>query len=316
MKTVFKTWNCNQISIGQQYIAALGSGVTILDRQTLKLVHHFDGIRWIHGGIFLSDDILAVYTGEQKVYMLQISKEQIIWACPRPEMLAATGDMRCCAIGDTGKLACIARGRKTLNEHYLLIIDCKNCEIAVRLIDDCHRVVSSLTWTEEMGLTFLSYQADGKNGICYSITKLDDDGNCIVLFANSDHRVISQYSGKHLLFADYTTPVPKIWIHGLEFDSFAMRMKIGPGTELIHDHTIVKNVFTAGKALLPTISWLSPNSDFLVAHMPYGQSWVSVYDLKSHKLLLKETVDNIACGVVVDNRLFIGCMPGLYEMKL
>ena len=62
MVTIDKKWECWGIAHNDQYIATIGNGVTVWNRATLDLVHHFAGMRWIHGGIFVNDDVLMVKT--------------------------------------------------------------------------------------------------------------------------------------------------------------------------------------------------------------------------------------------------------------
>lgn len=75
MKSICNERNVIQIVSNDRYIAVIGCGITILERATFAFVHRFAGIRHIHGGIFLDDDVLAVFTGEQRLYFFQISEK-------------------------------------------------------------------------------------------------------------------------------------------------------------------------------------------------------------------------------------------------
>ena len=126
MQSIFRKWNCWNIASNNEYIATFGSGVTVLKRSTLEEIHHFTGIKYIMGGMFVSEDILVVYTTEQKIFFLQIPEKRIIWACPRHRKISAVGDIRCCLIPGTHKIACIAAGKSSLENYFFMLVDYKN----------------------------------------------------------------------------------------------------------------------------------------------------------------------------------------------
>ena len=107
MNSICNERNVIQIVSNEKYIAVIGCGITILERETFAFVHRFSGIRHVHGGLFPDDDVLAVFTGEQHLYFFQISEKKRLWDCPRPSQLAPTGDMRCCSIPGVNQIICI-----------------------------------------------------------------------------------------------------------------------------------------------------------------------------------------------------------------
>ena len=138
-------------------------------RSTFELVHQFTGIRHIHGGFFLNGDVLAVLTGEQRLYFFQISEKRLLWECPRPRQLAPMGDMQCCQIPGTDQIACIAAGKQSLEEHFLLLVNYKKQTSSLHVIPDCRRVILSLVWEKSLGLALLSYEANVSGGLACNI---------------------------------------------------------------------------------------------------------------------------------------------------
>ncbi len=230
--------------------------------------------------------------------------------------LALSGDLKCCSIGDTGILACIARGRGSLDEHYLLLIDHVRQNITIKPIHNCYRAVSAITWSEKLGLTFLSYQASGTGDICYKITKINKSGEFFPLLVASDHRTIAGYSGTYVFFCDYDSDSPAIWVHRLSIASSTMQLQMNGGVPLIRKYVIDDGIFTKGKVLLPRISWMNAGEDLLVAYMPNNGGWVGVYDLNNLKLIVQESVDAVTCAAVADKRLLVCCTQGFFSMAL
>lgn len=308
MHRVFGRWNCNVIVSNSRYIAALGTGVTVFDRANLGYVHHFTGIRCILGGFFLNEDILFVYTGEQRLYFLEITSKSVIWECPRPRKLASSGDMCCCLIPGTENLAVVARGKTSLEEHYFLLIDYRNQTLSIHEIPNVYRVAKSLVWTEGIGLNLLSFQAKGDGDILYKITLIEQHGTAVTLYEWESKCNIKAYSGKHLFAVEPARENPQMFIfqikHDLSNGSFSVENEYPVSLPVFH----VKGSLGHTNHYLPTVAWFDEASGILIVHT---LDWVGVYDFKKGLLLSEYKCINVCCAYIIDEMLMIGCAPGL-----
>ncbi len=286
----------------------MGTGVTILERKSLEQIHHFTGMRCIHGGFFVSEDVLLVYTGEQRLYFLQISTKSVLWECRRPRELAVNGDMGCCLIPGTETVACIARGKKSLEEHYFLVADYKTRNLSLRLIPDVYRVALAPVWTEGIGLNFLSFQAKGDGKMLNRITALEQNGDSRCLYEWESEYVVKAYFGKGFFASDYSGVEPRAYIlkirHDLRGGSFTLDAALPISLPVFY----MKNPLGGGKYYLPDISMIDGEKELLSAHSDH---WMGVYELKEGKLLREYELDYPSCATIIDERLIIGCTPGL-----
>lgn len=313
MQTIYRRWNCWEIISNNQYIATLGSGVTVLDRTTLEIIHHFTGIKYIHGGFFVSDDVLLVFTGEQQLIFLQISEKKLLWKCPRPKLLATSGDIRCCKIPKSKKIACIARGKQSLKEHFYLLVDYEHQTLSLHEIPNCYRVVRDLVWTHSFGLSFLSYEAKGNGMLRYSIIGLDEHGDSLPLFKWESPQIVKAYSGNYLFVGNNDND-------GSQLDVY--RVIKSPRSQLIEWENVFKLTLPlfymngpvgCNKAVLPSISNINENTGLLIAH---SSNWIGVFDFSNNKLVAECDHNNISCGAIIDGNLFVGCSPGLLVCHL
>ncbi|MEI3094645.1 MAG: hypothetical protein V8T48_12245 [Oscillospiraceae bacterium] len=113
MEITLRKRNVYRIASSAEYIAALGYGITSMFISSPEYA--------ISTEDFLNGDVLVVFTGEQRLYFFQISEKRLLWECPRPRQLAPMGDMQCCQIPGTDQIACIAAGKQSLEEHFLLL---------------------------------------------------------------------------------------------------------------------------------------------------------------------------------------------------
>lgn len=310
MKTVYRSNQCYQIAHSTQYIAAMGHGITVLKRDTFEFVHRFTGLRWIHGGLFLNEDILAVYTGEQRLYFFQISEKKLLWACPRPRQLASSGDMECCQIPGTEKLACIARGKKDMREHFLLVADCKNQTFSIQEIPNCYCVVRSLALTRPLGLTALSYEAKGDGAELYRLIRIEEGRTSVLNEWESFRPFISAYSGNYVFLEEYAEHGAQLYVHPLDLSKQSQPYQCEDAVALPIPSYFVKGpwVGAPGKFLLPSVSWVDEESGLLTACRP---EWIGVCDFHNQKLLAEYSGEDIHCGIILDGNLLIGRSKGI-----
>ena len=314
MKTLYRKWNCWKITSNNRYVAALGSGITILTRETFDFVHHFSNIRYIHGGFFLNDDILVVFTGEQHVHFLHISEKKLLWTCPRSKQLASSGDIRCCQIPGTKKVACIATGKLGLNQHYFLLIDYDLRTVHLQEIPDCCRVIHSLIWTPTLGLTCLSYEAKDHNVLLYRIISLAESGDFSTLCEWESSQLVNAYSGNYLFMNDHSNKEPHLRIYKIIKPHQSQNCVQANVAQLeIMPFFYANGLVGDRKIYLPSISWIDEASGLLVA---CTTDWLGVYDFLNEQLISEYNYKNIACVTVIDENLFIGCTPGLVVKKL
>lgn len=309
MLTIDKRWACWEIAHNDHYIATVGAGVTIRSRTTLELVHHFTGIRWIHGAIFVSNDVLMVFTGEQKIFLFQISQRKLLWAVPRPRELDSTGDMCCCHIFGTEKIACIAQGRKSMDEHFLLLIDWQAQEICIQRISDCYRVVSDLVWTQQFGVTFLSKQAKGDNRtMLFKIHQIANMDTFSILYDGESTQKLMAYSGNYLFMADYSGGTPKASVYPLKESCAKGSLKFETSLNLPLSPVQTKGPVGYKRVIFPRICWIDEGTGLLVACN--DQEWVGVYDFLNEKMLFEYQNSKVVYGKLLDGRLLMGCAPG------
>ena len=309
MVTIDKKWECWGIAHNDQYIATIGNGVTVWNRATLDLVHHFAGMRWIHGGIFVNDDVLMVYTGEQKLFFFQISQRKLLWAVPRPSELDSSGDMCCCHIPGTEKIACIARGRKSLNDLFLLTVDWNAQELCLQCIPDCYRVVSNFVWTQQLGLTFLSRQAKGDDTtMVFRIHQVDNIGKSLILYSGESTHSILAYSGNYLFMADYSSTPPKSSVYPLEQSSVRDNLKLGSPLSLPILPLLEKGPVGTQRFIFPRICWINEKTGLLVACS--NRKSVGIYDFLNVKMISEYPNGKVLYGKLLDGRLLIGCASG------
>lgn len=299
-------WN---IAPGSRYIAAMGRGVTVWKRETFELVHHFTGIRSIHGGFFLNEDILAVFTGNQRLYFLKISEKKILWTCPKPRELAASGDMQCCQIPGTDKAACIAQGRRNLNEHFLLLVDYKNRTFSVTEIPGSYRVVKPFVWTKQLGLTFLSTESDGNGMFFYKITSVNEMGAVSTVCEWKSRQWIEAYSGNYLFIEDDRDQEKRLWMQKIDISQKSQQWR-GKAAKPLALPTFRQTQGWVGerREYLPSISWADEDAGLLIANT---MEWVGVYDFFRDKLIAEHNGKSVYCGIVLDGNLLVGGAEGL-----
>lgn len=306
MPVVDKRWTCWGIAHNDRYIATFGNGVTVWNRATLEPIHHFSGLKWIHGGLFVNDDVLMIYTGEQKLFFFRISEKKLLWAAPRPRELEASGDLRCCHIPGTEKVACVAQGKKSLEEHFLLVVDWNTQELHIQRIPDCYRVVSDFVWTQELGLTFLSWQAKGDDvTILYRIFRVDCSGLFEILYSGESTRTVLAYSGHYLFMADYSGQTPEAVVYPLEQSD---GLKPGKPLPMGIPPLLTDGPAWVRKPALPKICWIDEKAGLLIACA--RQKWVGIYDFLNEKMIAEQQNDKVLCGKLLDGRLLMGCAPG------
>ena len=316
MQLLNKRWDCRTIAHNARYLATIGTGVTIWNRETLEQIHHFTGIRWIHGGIFVNDDVLMIYTGEQKLYFLSIQEKRMLWSAPRPKELATSGDMHCCRIPGTEKVACVARGKKSLNDLFFLCIDWSNREISLQRIPDCYRVISSIVWTQELGLTFLSYQAKGDNmSHVHRIFQVTETGTFSILLDGEDSQIVRAYSGNYLFMSDKNELEPKMYVYALEQSADADHLKLGI-PKLLPLPTIRMNgpVGINRRRILPYIQWIDEKSGLLTTC--HTAEWIGICDFRNQKLIQEYPHSSVYYGEILDGKLLLGCAPGFFVVSL
>lgn len=309
MHILDRRWPCWEISHNDQYIATIGAGISIWDRATLEFVHHFTGIRWIHGGIFVNDDVLMVFTGEQKLFFFQISKKKLLWTVSRPRELAASGDMCCCHIPGTEKVCCIAQGKKSLDEHFVLIVDWSSQKILIHQILNCYRVVSNLVWSQELGLSFLSRQAKGNNKtMLYRIIKVDDVGNALILYDEESDLSFLAYSGRYLFFADYNGQIPEAKAYPLEQPTIIDNLTLGEPLRIPITPLLTSSSVGTKRLVFPHVCCVDECTGLLV--VCNKQKWVGVYDFINGKAIMELQDGEVNCGKLLDTRLLIGYSSG------
>ncbi len=304
---------CNSLQVHDRYIVAFGSQVAVLDRKTLKLVRKFGGMRWIHGGVFVDDDTLMVFTGEQKMHFFRISTGEMLWTTPKLAQLGTSGDMRCCKLPDTHKIAAIAAG-KDLDHHYLLIVDHLQKTVSSVPIN-CFWVVETLRHTPALGLHYLTYQAYPTAGcgagIC-RIARIEEDGTATTL--QEGVTVLNpEYCSDSILFLnEYKDDQQHLkWMFRLEpFTPFAQN-----GTAL-QSLPLFKIPGYAGerRMSLPSVSWVDEATGLLTA---YSSKWAGIVDFKNDKILYDyQSCDFVYCAAVVDGRILIGTSGGVVAEPL
>lgn len=306
-----KRWNCWEISHNERYIATIGEGITIWDRGSLGQIHHFSGVKWIHGGIFVNDDILMVYNGEQKLFFFQISQKKLLWTAPRPRELAVSGDLRCCHIPGTKKVACVAQGKKSLEEHFLLVVDWNTRELSIQRIPDCYRVVSNLVWTPDWGLTFLCSQAKGDNAtILYRIFRADSNGMFSILYNGESGQSVLAYSGRYLFLADYGKPTPEAYVYPLEQSDAENSLHLGKPMPVRIEPLLTNGLVGTQRMIFPKICWNNENAGLLIACS--AQKWIGVYDFLNQNMIYEQPNCKVYYGELLDGKLLMGCAPGFF----
>lgn len=301
--------NCWSITSCKEYLVAFGTGVTVLKRPSLEEVWHITKIKHIISGVFLNDDILAVYTTEQKIYFVRISDKTIVWACPRPSKLSACGDMRCCTVPGTEKLVCIANGKKSLNEHFLVLIDYKEKTTILKEIPDSYRVVHALNWTKNFGLTFLAYEASGNGNLLYKITKISKEGDFLPLCQWESLETINAYLDD-FVFMNHRKAKESTQVYKLTPTLQGVKVVPQLDFKIPFPRFYLKEPIANAKEYFPKIGYFNMELGFLIGHT---YDWLGIYDITGNRLIGEYTQPNVACCTVLDNSLFVGCLPGLFK---
>ena len=310
IQTVYRRWHCWSITSCKQYLATFGTGVTVLKRPFLEEVCHITEIKHIISGVFMNDDILAIYTTEQKIYFIRISDKTIIWACPRPSKLSACGDMLCCTVPGTEKLVCIANGKNSLKEHFFILVDYKDKTIMLKEIPDCYRVVHALNWTKKFGLTFLSYEASGNGNLLYSITKISEAGDFLPLCQWESPEILNAYSDD-FVFMNQRQAENSIQVYRLAPTPQGVKVVPQLNFKISFPHFYCKEPIVYAKEHFPKIGYINIESGFLVGHT---YNWLGIYDFTNNRLIAEYTQPNIACCAILDHSLLVGCLPGLVKI--
>lgn len=312
MEVPLRKRNVYRIASSAEYIAALGYGITIWKRSTFELVHQFTGIRHIHGGFFLNDDVLVVFTGEQRLYFFQISEKRLLWECPRPRQLAPMGDMQCCQIPGTDQIACIAAGKQSLEEHFLLLVNYKKQTFSLHAIPDCRRVILSLVWEKSLGLALLSYEANVSGGLACNIIQAEDSETFSTLYEWECGQSMNAFSGKHLFLNDYRGQTAQVWMRELVLSEERQHLEWGNAVPL--PIPFFKTPGPVGTGVhLPYISYVDESSGLLTA---CTLSWIGVCDFRSRRTVAEFSGDGIYCGIILDGNLLIGTSKGIAVERL
>lgn len=275
----------------------------------MQQIYHFSGMRWIHGGVFVNDDVLMVYTGEQKLYFLSVSKRQNLWAISRPRELAVSGDMRCCHIPGTEKVACIAQGKASMEEHFLLIIDWSSRELSLQRIPDCYRVIQNIVWTKQFGLTFLSYQAKGDDiSLAYRIFRLTETGSLHLLYDGESPQISQAYSGNYLFMAECGGQEPQMYVYTLMQSTEGDQLELGEPKQLSIPTFLVTSPIGGARRVLPNIKWVDEKASLLTICQP--MAWIGIYHFQNQKLLVETENSRVVYGKILDNQFLIGCTSG------
>lgn len=303
--------NCWKIVHNFRYIAAFGTGISVFDRTSLELVYHITGLRCIHGGLFADDDTLMVYTGEQKLFFFRISQRRLLWAVPRPREIASSGDMCCCKIYGTDEILCVAQGRKSLEEHFLLAVDHNAEKLSVRKLPDCYRVVSQLVWTAEQGAALLSYQAKGDDRtLLYRIHRINGDA-CSILYEGESIQQPRFYSGNYLFLADYSVAPPRASAYPLTGRDY---LNLGKPLPVSLPAMWTSGPVGAEKQVLPRICWVDEAQGLITACDQ--RDWAGVYDFRNGKMILEAHCAGAAYAELLDGRLLIGTTAGLFAEQV
>lgn len=300
--TAYGPPNCIQIIHSQAYIVGLGNGIWIYDRRTFQLLYRVTGIRCIHGGSFVSEDILFVYTGYNRFYLISVSNGQIIWSPPRPKELAPYGDMRICIDVAHNLVLCIARGKTRLEQHYLLTIDPFNQHYTIGEIPNCYRVICNLFHTNSNETTFLSYQSAEEKGVQWSIRSLNTPRRIIcdkitdwVPRLHSERFVVlSDHRSRRLMCVDlvreteFPLALPPQW--------FEKKPTV---------HFLTKESMPYP---LPYVLCISQDEKHLLAST-YDMFFV--VDLQKNQVLTTYLGEHISCGAILDSMCLIGCKDGI-----
>lgn len=294
--------NCIQIIHSKAYIVGLGNGICIYDRSTFQLLHQVTGIRCIHGGCFVSEDILFVYTGYNRFYLISVSNGQIIWSPPRPKELAPCGDMRICIDVVHNLVLCIARGKTCLEQHYLLTIDPFNQHYTMDEMPNCFRVICNLFQTNSNETTFLSYQSAEKKGIQWSIRSLDTPRR--VIFDKITDWVPYFHSGRFVILADHLSRrlMCVDLVREAEFP-LALPPQWSEKKPTIHFLTKESMPYP-----LPHILCISQDEKYLLA---YTYDMFIVIDLQNNQVLTTYLDEDIFCGTILESMCLIGCKDGI-----
>ncbi len=294
--------NCVQIIYSKAYIAGLGSDICIYGRSNFNLLHRIKGVRSIHGGAFISEDILFVYTGENRFYLISASKGQIIWAPPRPKGLATYGDMKVCVDAARNLILCIARGKACLEQHYVLTLDPFKKQCVINEIPNCFRVICNLFQTHSNETTFLSYQSIGKCGIQWLIRSVDTPGR--VICGNVTGWVPCYHSAQFVIFGDYDNN--RLMCVDLQNKTeYPLAL---PTQWYEKKPTINRWTRESMPYPLPHISCISQDEKYLLA---YTYDMFFVTDLQKNQVLTTYLGEQIYCGIILDSMCLIGCENGI-----
>ena len=309
--TTYGPKNCIQIVYSEAYIAGLGSGICIYERGTFNLLHRVKGIPCIHGGVFVSRDLLFVYTGQNRFYLISASDGQIVWSPPRHKKLASCGDMRICFKAENNTILCIAEGRNRLEDHYLLTIDPFQQDCRIDIIPNCFRVVCNLFQTRTNGTTFLSFQSTGENRIQWFIQSLDAPDR--VIYSNITDRVPYFHSEQFAILGDYCSNRGEnnySRLVCLDLKSKAEFPLAMPS--LWYEKEPSVNLLTREKIPypLPYISCISKDERYLLA---YTCDMFFITDLQKNQVITTYSGDGefVSCGTIMDSMCLIGCRDGI-----
>lgn len=303
--------NCIHITYSEAYIAGLGSGICIYERSTFKLLHRVNGIPCIHGGVFVSWDLLFVYTGQNRFYLISASDGQIVWSPPRHKKLASCGDMRICFNAENNTISCIAEGRNSLEEHYLLIIDPFQQDCCIDIIPNCFRVICNLFQTRANETTFLSYQSTGENGLQWSIQTLDAP-NCVI-YRNITDRVPYFHSEQFAILGEYCSNHEKYCNNRLVCLDLKGKTEypLAMPSQWYEKEPSV-NLFTRENIPypLPYVSCITKDEKYLLA---YTSDMFFITDLQKNQVITTYSGDEefISCGTIMDSMCLIGCKDGI-----
>ena len=120
--------------------------------------------------------------------------------------------------------------------------------------------------------------------------------------------IIKHYSGKYFFLEELGLSEPQMYAWELRCNEGDARLVV----ENIYPIPLPAQQLTDAlgntKKYLPTITWVDEVGEIIVVKT---LDWVGVYNFRKGKLLSECKCDNVCCALTVDEKLILGCSPGL-----